>query len=72
MKNKKPIGVREKVYAAIDRVERRERELLTRAVLWQGSQALPRPYVREKIRAWYWPLKRTLYARLSNLEKGMV
>lgn len=62
----------EKVYAGIARVERRERELLTRAVLWQGSQALPRPYVREQIRAWYWPLKAALYARLSKLEKGAV
>lgn len=54
----------EKVYAGIARAERRERELLARAVLWQD--------VREKIRAWYWPLKRALYARLSKLEKGAV
>lgn len=72
MKSKRPIGVLEHVYAGIARAEARERELIDRAVLWQGSQALPRFHVREQIRAWYWPLKAALYARLSKLEKGAV
>jgi hypothetical protein len=46
--------VRQKIMACIQRLNTHESKAISRATMRTGSVTLPRPYLRQQIRSWYY------------------
>ena len=50
----------------LSRVEKRERAALDRASIEWGCSRLPKPFLRQRIRDWFYPLKRMAWAEMAK------
>jgi hypothetical protein len=59
---------RTRIMACIQRLNAQEKKAIDRAVMVCGSQTLPRPHLRQQIRAWYRTLWEELVCEYEKVE----